>query len=126
MNKKQAVLFFLVFGGLACFNLMMHDKGGTIVMLAVIILGLLFLLFPTDHPGEETERLLSDEEETTDNGEEPEKKALTYYGSKLNFSDGQLNDVLAKHLPFFKMLNPAQKEKFLQRLNIFIDEKIYY
>jgi hypothetical protein len=54
MNKKQAVLFFLVFGGLACFNLMMHDKGGTIAVLAVIILGLLFLLFPTAHPSGET------------------------------------------------------------------------
>ena len=126
MNKKQAVLFFLVFGGLACFNLMMHDKGGTIAMLAVIILGLLFLLFPTAHPSSETERLLSDEEETTDNGEEPGKKALTYYGNELNFSDHELTTVLIKHLPFFKMLNTEQKEKFLQRLNIFIDEKIYY
>jgi len=126
MNKKQIVLFFLVFGGLAYFNFSIHAFVGGYVMIAIIILGLLFVLFPTAHTSQATETFLSGDDETVHNGNESGGKVLVYYGDELNFSNEELTTVLLKYLPFFSMLTFSQKEKFLQRLNKFIDDKKFY
>lgn len=126
MNKNQIIIFFLVFGGLAYFNFSVHSNIGGFVMVAVMILAILFILFPTAHTSQATEDFLSDNDETVTNGNEPGEKALLYYGDELNFSNEELTVVLLKHLPFFSMLTNLQKEKFLVRLDKFIADKKFY
>ena len=132
MNKKQGIVFFSVFGILACYHLYLQNDAIALLMLAIIGLGILVLLFPTAHFSAKTERLLSypeeeENEESNNENNEPQKKTyLTYYGDELDFTDEALNAILLKRLPFFKPLNEANRKKFLHRLNKFLAEKTFY
>ena len=50
---------------------------------------------------------------------------LTYYGETLNFTEVELIAVLTKRFPYYKTLSQPQKRKFIQRLQIFIADKIF-
>jgi MtfA peptidase len=50
---------------------------------------------------------------------------LTYYGESLNFLDEEIAVVLEKHFPYFTKLSPLEKEKFLERTQVFIADKVF-
>lgn len=50
---------------------------------------------------------------------------LTYYGESLNFPDEEIAIVLEKHFPYFNELSPSEKEKFLERIQVFIADKVF-
>lgn len=58
-------------------------------------------------------------------GETPHNNYLTYYGNTLNFSRIVLTTVLFKHFPFYNSLDGFEKDKFLNRLEKFIESKTF-
>jgi MtfA peptidase len=59
-------------------------------------------------------------------GSKIEKSAyLTYYGDSLNFADAEIITVLEKHFPYYKTLPLLQKQKFIERTQLFIADKIF-
>ena len=46
-------------------------------------------------------------------------------GDELNFSSDTITGILNKHFPYFVSLNPPQKNRFLQRLNTFMEAKTF-
>lgn len=50
---------------------------------------------------------------------------LTYYGESLNFPDEEIAIVLGKHFPYFNKLSRLEKEKFLERIQVFIADKVF-
>lgn len=50
---------------------------------------------------------------------------LTYYGEELNFADAEIITVLNKRFPYYTALPQLQQQKFIERLQIFIADKIF-
>jgi len=50
---------------------------------------------------------------------------LVYNGYELNFTDAELEKSLIKHLPYFTTLDKLQQQKFLKRLDKFIQRKTF-
>lgn len=50
---------------------------------------------------------------------------LTYYGDSLNFSDEEIAAVLQKHFTYYNKLSILDKEKFINRTQLFIADKIF-
>jgi Mlc titration factor MtfA (ptsG expression regulator) len=50
---------------------------------------------------------------------------LIYYGENLNFPDAEIEAVLQKHFPYYKALSLLQKQKFIERTQLFIGDKIF-
>ncbi len=73
-------------------------------------------------PVDEDGYIIEDDQEETAVAEDP---CLTYYGNELNFSVGELTAVLTKRSVYFTKLNPFEKEKFIERLKIFIADKVF-
>jgi Mlc titration factor MtfA (ptsG expression regulator) len=48
-----------------------------------------------------------------------------YYGDELNFSNDSLIAILTKRFPYFNSLNSDEKERFIERLQKFISQKIF-
>jgi hypothetical protein len=70
------------------------------------------------------------EEDSDDNSseytKEPESKGyLTYYGDQLNFTDEELVTVLNKRFPYYKKLSDLQQKTFIDRVQLFIADKIF-
>lgn len=57
--------------------------------------------------------------------EGPKPNCLTYYGNTLNFSRTVFTTVLFKHFPFYNALDGIGKDKFLSRLEKFIESKTF-
>lgn len=58
---------------------------------------------------------------------QPESTAsyLTYYGEELNFTDEEIAAALQKRIPYFKALTQPLQQKFLNRTQLFIADKIF-
>lgn len=54
-----------------------------------------------------------------------QKKYLVYSGKNLNFSVGELRNILFKYHPYFEQLNPQLQEIFIERLQAFMQQKIF-
>lgn len=50
---------------------------------------------------------------------------LTYYGDALNFSDAEIITVLEKYFPYYNSLSLLEKEKFIERTQLFIADKVF-
>lgn len=50
---------------------------------------------------------------------------FTYYGEALNFSDEEITATLNKHFPYFPKLSQLEKRRFLERIQLFIADKIF-
>ena len=50
---------------------------------------------------------------------------LVYYGDKLDFQDESIRKVLIKHFPYFTQLLPLDQDKFISRLQKFINTKCF-
>jgi Mlc titration factor MtfA (ptsG expression regulator) len=48
-----------------------------------------------------------------------------YYGNELQFTDQMMDACLAKHQPYYLVLNDPEKQRFLQRLKKFIRTKTF-
>ncbi|MGC4102536.1 zinc-dependent peptidase [Ferruginibacter sp.] len=48
-----------------------------------------------------------------------------YHGDELNFSDEELKAILTKRFPYYNQLSAIQKERFLERLQDFIANKVF-
>ncbi|UEG50069.1 zinc-dependent peptidase [Ferruginibacter lapsinanis] len=57
--------------------------------------------------------------------ESPKPSYLIYHGNTLNFSRITLTTVLFKHFPFYNSLDGFEKDKFINRLEKFIESKIF-
>ncbi len=53
------------------------------------------------------------------------REYLTYYGNQLNFSKADLDFILTKHSTYYTTLSDDNKQKFINRLNAFINNKIF-
>lgn len=104
----------------------------TLVMLAIIALGVLVLIFPVAHFSARTESMLSyPEEESTyedcnEDSTEIKNDQLIYYGSELDFEEQEIELILHKHLPYFKKLDIKNQEKFIKRLYKFLKSKTFH
>lgn len=59
-------------------------------------------------------------------GSKIEKSAyLTYYGDSLNFADAEIITVLEKHFPYYNKLSLLEKDKFIERTQLFIADKVF-
>jgi Mlc titration factor MtfA (ptsG expression regulator) len=52
--------------------------------------------------------------------------AFRYEGDELRFTDNEYENILSAHSSFFKSLDAAAKEKFINRISRFIAEKIFF
>lgn len=54
-----------------------------------------------------------------------QKNYLVYLGKNLNLSIGELRIILLKYHPYFEQLNPQLQQTFIERLQAFMQQKIF-
>ncbi|MGH2563492.1 MAG: zinc-dependent peptidase [Ginsengibacter sp.] len=115
--KKQAVVYFALFGILFLWAYNNHVWEAAAVFGFCIFLGLLFLAV--------TGKEVTDEEDEDAAEADDTAPYLEYNGNELNFSNTDIVSALTKHLPYFTYLDFHDRQKFIERLNKFISGKIF-
>ncbi len=50
---------------------------------------------------------------------------LTYYGDELDFTDESIDAILTKRFPYFNQRSILEKQRFISRLQEFMDDKVF-
>lgn len=119
LKTKQAIIFFTPFLILLSYFLYNQIWIPAYVFGFVVFMGVMVLLFPNA----KGDSLTSDEEPSI--AITGKKDYLTYYGDQLNFSSEEIVSILNKHSTYYTTLTDKDKQKFINRLNTFIEEKIF-
>lgn len=125
MNKIRTLMFFLGLGLAIAFTVQIHQYIGSFVLLSIAALAMLTVRFPQSQISKETEALLSYPGKETEPGKIISDKAYTYYGDELGFSDQQVTVALKKHFPYYTKLQEPDREKFINRLFDFMEDKVF-
>ena len=114
-----------LFGLVISFTVQAHDYIGTAVLSAIVILGVLITLFPRAKISYNTAGLLSYPEKGTHGDGILNSPVEIYYGDELSFTREDLERILIKRFPYYQKLSPSEKQRFLMRLQEFIEIKIF-
>lgn len=125
MNKQlKFFIFFILFAVVFIYILEKYSGNAGMALLSVGFSFLIIFFFNGKN--------IAGEEENTGGGKSipqplnsSNEPLLVYYGEELNFSDAEIIKVLNKRFPYFPKLSELQKQKFIQRIQIFIADKIF-
>lgn len=93
---------------------------GTIIMFLIVFSFIIFSFWrKSKEPPTYSEAIFNRDDEPR------VRPFLTYYGSELQFSDQQLDDVLVKRFTYYNSLSTVQQAEFIKRLQKFIADKIF-
>lgn len=125
-NRKIKLLIILaLFVLVISFTVQVHDYIGTAVLSAIVLLGVLVTVFSKAKISDYTEEMLSYPEKATHGDGILNSPAEIYYGDELSFSTADLDRILTKRFPYYKELLQPEKERFLKRLEEFIEIKTF-
>ena len=129
-KTKQGIIYFTIFFLMLLYTLYYRAWTGAIVFGCCILLGILVIIFPTanvsdDYAEEENDDDDEEDDDVSSHTSHIKKDYLTYYGDELNFAEEDIVLVLTKHLPYYNALNDADKQKFVNRLAKFINDKTF-
>ncbi len=121
--RQQVVIFFTIFLSLEVIFLYERIWPAVGVFGFCIIMGVMLVASPDVD--------LKDTDYTDENGNPVapeitnEQPYLQYDGDTLNFFREDITSMLSKHLPYFTSLAFAEQQKFIQRVNSFINNKVF-
>ena len=123
--KRQATVFFVLFGILFLWAYNHHVKEAMAVFGFCIVVGLLFILSGKDTVAYESDEDEDDTEDDVDEENNDTVPYLSYHGKDLMFSRIDVKSPLTKHLPYFVALTFPEQQKFIERVNKFIADKTF-
>jgi Mlc titration factor MtfA (ptsG expression regulator) len=94
------------------------------VAVPLFFLMFIFLIFFVIIGKDDLEEEVS-EEAVPAAGSIPKTPSLTYYGDELNFSNEELTTILTKHFPYYNTLTADEQQRFLLRLQNFLQIKTF-
>ncbi|MDB5221712.1 MAG: zinc-dependent peptidase [Chitinophagaceae bacterium] len=98
---------------------------GVAVMIALMVFGILFILFP-ESKMEVNDNIFYDEiDEPQLHHTKDKDNCLIYYGDQLDLSEEEIKDILLRHFIFYSTLDNDDKQKFITRLTSFMDDKVF-
>ena len=123
--KRQAIVFFALFGILFLWAYNYHVKEAMAVFGFCIVVGLLFVSSGKGTDTDENDEDENDEDDDVDDENNDTIPYLAYDGKDLVFSRTDVKSALTKHLPYFGFLTFPEQQKFIERLNKFIANKTF-